>query len=58
MKHTKPTNRNRNYMKVVKLNYNDYSILGDNKPAEKDGNCLCCGIPATIFGSMYKEAQP
>ena len=45
MKYPKPTNRNRNYMKAVKLNYNDYSILGDKKPAEKDGKLLMLWNP-------------
>lgn len=32
-------------MKAIKLNYKDYSILGDNKPSEKDGKLLILWNP-------------
>ena len=45
MKYKKPCKRNRNLMRAVKLNYNDYAIDGDKKPAEKDGKLLMLWNP-------------
>ena len=45
MKYTKPCKRTRNILRAVKLNSNDYSILGDGKPAEKDGKLLMLWNP-------------